>query len=106
MLTINYNDPDLTPAGLDIGGGEIYHYQGAPFSGVLQYSYPNGNLQTEITYLNGYPEGVCREYYSNGQMMEERYIKYNLSYGHYREWDENGNLIFEFDSGPEPQGGK
>jgi hypothetical protein len=36
--------------------------------------------------------------------MEERYIKYNLSYGLYKEWDENGNLTFEFDFGPEPKG--
>jgi len=104
MLTINYNDPDLTPDGVDIGGGEKYNYQNAPFTGALQFSYPNGSLQTEITYVNGYVEGVCREYYSNGQMMQESYIKYNLDYGLFRQWDENGNLIDQFDFGPGPRG--
>lgn len=106
MQTINYDDPDLTPAGLDIGGGEKYNYHGAPFTGILQFSNPDGNIETEITYVNGYPEGLCREYYSNGQVAEERYIKYNLSYGLFKQWDENGNLVFESDSGQEPQGGK
>ncbi len=104
-MKINYDDPDLEEAGLDIGGGIIYNYQGAPFTGVLQFSYPNGNSQTEIKCVNGYPEGVWREYYENGQMMEESYIKYNLDYGLFKRWDENGNLIDQFDFGPEPQGG-
>ena len=103
MVTINYDDPDLTPAGLDVGGGEIYHYQGIPFTGMLQYSFPNGNLQTEIAYVNGHPEGVWREYYLNGQIMEESYIKYNLYYGPFKEWDESGNLITESDFGVEPK---
>ncbi len=103
MQTVNWNDPDLTLAGIDIGGGEIYNYQGAPFTGVLQFSFPNGNLETEITCVNGRPEGVWRGYYPNGQMMEEFYFKYNQEYGPYTRWDENGNVIKQFDFGPEPQ---
>jgi antitoxin component YwqK of YwqJK toxin-antitoxin module len=50
------------------------------------------------------PEGVQREYYPSGQLIEEFFIKYNIAYGIMRNWDENGNLLDEYDWGPEPEG--
>jgi len=104
MLIINWSDPEIDKVGVDIGGGPIYHYQGLPFTGILQESFPDGTLNSEVQCVNGYPEGVEREYYPNGQLREESYIKYNLPYGIMKEWDENGNLINEYDWGPEPMG--
>jgi antitoxin component YwqK of YwqJK toxin-antitoxin module len=92
MLRINRDDSDMHLIGFDVGGGEIYHYKNNPFTGMLFENYPNGNLNYEIECVNGYPEGAERHYYQNGQLMEESYLKYNLSYGIMKEWDEDGNL--------------
>ena len=102
MLIVNWDNPDINIAGFDIGGGEIYHYQGAPFTGILVTTYPNGNLNSEIQCINGYPEGFEREYFENGQIREESFIIKNRPYGLIRQWDKNGNLISEYDWGPEP----
>jgi hypothetical protein len=55
MDIINWSDPDMDIVGLDIGGGEIYHYKGIPFTEILQEHYASGVLHTEIQCVNGYP---------------------------------------------------
>lgn len=104
MITINWDDPDMDMVGFDIGGGEIFHYRGIPFTGLLQQSDSNGIVREERQCVNGYLEGVQREYYPNGRLWEESYIKYNQCYGIMKTWDENGKLIDEYDWGPEPKG--
>ena len=102
ILRIDWNNPLIDIVGVDIGGGDIYHYNGEPFTGILYENFPNGNLKYEIECKNGYPEGVQRHYYPNGQLWEEGFLKYNQDYGPFRQWDEGGNLIKESDFGPEP----
>lgn len=102
MLKIEGNDPKLKIVGVDSGGGDIYHYDNYPFTGVLFENYPNGNIAYEIECVNGYPEGKQKHYFINGQINEEYLFKHNLTYGLTREWDEKGNLINEYDLGPEP----
>lgn len=102
MQIVDINDPDMRIVGVDVGGGEIYHYKGTPFTGVVEERFPNGNLLLETQCLNGYPDGFVRGYFDNGQLMQEAFIKYNLDYGLMKEWDEGGNLTDEYYWGPEP----
>ena len=100
-MKVNWNDSEMDIEGFDAGGGEIYYYQGKPFTGVLEET-SNGILICEIECKNGYPEGLQRHFHNNGQLREESFIKFNNPFGIMREWDENGNLLSEYDWGPEP----
>jgi deoxyribonuclease V len=102
MERVDRENPEMRLVGVDIGGGEIFHYKGAPFTGILEETFSNGNLLLETQCLNGYPDGFVREYFDNGQLMQESFIKYNLDYGLMREWDEGGNLTDEYYWGPKP----
>ncbi|WP_293308170.1 toxin-antitoxin system YwqK family antitoxin [Pedobacter sp. UBA5917] len=102
MLRINWTDPDIDIVGVDAGGGDIYYYKNMPFTGILYENHSNGNLNYEIECVNGYPEGVQRHYYENGQINQESFLKYNQEYGIMKEWDEHGNLLSEYDWGPKP----
>ncbi|MCC8408690.1 hypothetical protein LJ707_07100 [Mucilaginibacter sp. UR6-1] len=92
---------DLENKGFDAGGGEILYYQGQPFTGTI-VQYIDGILVSEEEFENGHLGGAQRDYYLNGQIKEEWFIAFNKRYGLYREWDEQGNLIDEFDFGPKP----
>ena len=85
----------------DAGGGNVYFYDGQPFSGTI-VEHINGVLVGEITIINGSTQGRVASYFNNGQIMEEYFKKYNRLYGIYKEWDENGTLISEVECGPEP----
>lgn len=90
-LLVNYED--LENRGFDGSGGEILYYQNEPFTGFIVDYYSNGNLASEEEYKNGYKEGVIREYFENGQMEEEYFIKFNRLCKSFKLWDINGNLI-------------
>lgn len=56
MIVVNENDQELKIVVIELGGGEIYHYQGRQFSGVLQ-RYVQTVLRWEVQCVNGYSEG-------------------------------------------------
>ncbi len=83
---------DLENKGSDSGGEIIYHYQGQPFTGMIE-EHVNGILRGQIEYTNGHLGGIQREFYSNGQIKEEYTIQFNKLEGSFKEWDINGNLV-------------
>ena len=65
---------------------------GAPFSGVGFALYPNGQLSMETPYVDGWAEGLCREWHENGQLASERVVSRGRSNGHYLEWRQTGEI--------------
>lgn len=98
-MNINFDEIELKHP--DIGGGNVYYYQGQPFTGTI-IEYNNGIIVGEISVVGGHTQGRIALYYENGQIQEEYFKKFNKAYGIYKEWDENGNLISEVNYGPEP----
>ncbi len=96
---VNYHDPDFTIAGFDLGGGPIYEYKGKRFTGTIREYFLDGSLGIEETCLRGFPEGLKRGYYRNGQLAEESYITHNWHYGPFIQWDESGAIIKESNFG-------
>lgn len=92
MLRVNFEDPDLEYMGIDAGGGNMYNYQNVPFTGILEEFYANGNLIGKIEIRNGYTYGLQDQYYENGQIQREYFLKFNHFYGSYKCWDIDGNL--------------
>jgi antitoxin component YwqK of YwqJK toxin-antitoxin module len=100
-MKVNFDDIEI--ANIDAGGGAIYHYQNSPFTGTIVEYNNLGILVGELTIVNGSKKGRTVLFYDNGQIMEESFESYNRPYGLYRKWDENGNLLEEYDFGPEFQ---
>ena len=70
--------------------------------GTWKGYYPNGNLKSEIEYVNN--KGYGKSYTINGKLeFERKYGKYKY-YGYFDKWDgkgydENGNIIYELING-------
>jgi antitoxin component YwqK of YwqJK toxin-antitoxin module len=50
---------------------DVRLYEGKPFTGIAFGEYPNSKLKRELPYKDGFPEGLCREWHSNGQLERE-----------------------------------
>ena len=44
---------------------------GKLLTGIVKRFYPNGNLESEITYKDGKLEGLVKRYYDNGNLKVE-----------------------------------
>lgn len=94
MSIIKVKEEELEFIDIDGGGIPIYHYQGNPFTGVVvDYFFGTNKIAGETEYVNGYQEGVERNYYENGNIEYECYKKNNKLHGIYRDWDQQGNLL-------------
>jgi antitoxin component YwqK of YwqJK toxin-antitoxin module len=95
MIRVNDKDVDdlLEFVDVDNAGGCVYHYQGKPFSGIIESFYDNGNLLDEVEYTDGHIGGVQREYFENGQIQQEYYKYFAKPEGDWKEWNKNGKLI-------------
>lgn len=80
---------------LEYTNESIYMWQGKPFTGIGYECLPNGDLISEVSYVDGIQRGIAREWYSSGQLhVEEHYID-GSKHGECREWFENGQLKIE-----------
>jgi len=67
-------------------------YQGLPFNGTMQASYPGGARWREFPYLDGFEHGLCREWYSSGQLKREWHAVWGVAQGKVCEWHKNGQI--------------
>lgn len=101
MLRIEYNDPSLVLGDrtTDWGSG-IYFLNGNLFTGVKTFHNKITQvLEAEYEYKDGVFDGRQAEYWSNGNLKEEYFQKYDYNIGAFKRWNEQGNLISyqEFD---------
>lgn len=94
MNNINYNDSDLILKGVDIGCTDMFSYQGQPCTGIIQESDSNNKLMYELSYVNGFKEGVQKCYFSDGQIEEEYIELSNLTVDYFNVWNNQGILIY------------
>lgn len=94
MLRIPDEELELMPMMAPWGGGR-FSYNGVPFTGVsFEYFANTQILAYEAEYIDGYVEGLQREYHSNGQMKMEWFSKDDYVYNYLKKWDEQGNLVY------------
>ncbi|MBC6905959.1 hypothetical protein DWB84_10870 [Saccharophagus sp. K07] len=65
---------------------------GKPFTGVGYAEFPNGKLRREVTYVDGFPLGLCREWYENGQLKKEWVAERGVAPSKTTEWYEDGKI--------------
>ncbi len=68
--------------------------------GIWKKYFFNGNLQSEITFQNGIPDGYAKIYHENGKVAEEGMWKVDKWVGNYKFFHENGNpsYVWNFDA--------
>lgn len=101
-MIVEETDPGLEFAGYDEGGGSLYNFNGIPFTGVIIFRHPSGIIFQEISHVDGYENGLIREYDTYGNLRLEFHVKLNIQYGVRTEWDENGKVLYSSNYGPEP----
>jgi antitoxin component YwqK of YwqJK toxin-antitoxin module len=74
----------------------IGQYDANRKTGVWKTYYPNGNLKSEITYVNNRPDGYAKLYYENGKVSEEGIWKVNKWVGQYLYYHPNGNKAYDW----------
>jgi antitoxin component YwqK of YwqJK toxin-antitoxin module len=65
---------------------------GVPFTGIAFSDYPNSRLKREAPYKDGFEEGLCREWFLNGQLKCEWFAVHGRATGKVTEWHETGKI--------------
>jgi antitoxin component YwqK of YwqJK toxin-antitoxin module len=79
--------------------GELFLFEGKPFSGVCVEYYKNGKKKEETHYKNGEMNGLKTKWYESGNKEEEIRYKDGLIIGLWVEYYENGRKKFEREYG-------
>ena len=94
-MTKGYNVKDLEML-QDKVGAWYYELIGESYTGYAFAVFPqNGKLSYEYKLVNGYQEGIQRQWYINGQLLLEQHFSNNIPNGKCMEWYESGALRFE-----------
>ena len=67
----------------------------SPYTGVCKLFYKNGQVKQERELVNGKNNGFYRSYSETGVLLEEGAFLDNRHHGWFRYFDEKGNLIIE-----------
>jgi antitoxin component YwqK of YwqJK toxin-antitoxin module len=70
----------------------LMYFDNELFTGVSLWFWGNGQLGSEINYVDGIQNGWSRGWYENGQIQGETYYKNECVDGVNREWYENGQI--------------
>lgn len=86
---------ELYLRGFDVGGKEIFDYEGQPFTGIWE-TRNDGILYSEIEYKDGYQEGFKTTYhFPGGNIKSQIFMKHNNFDGIFKTWDANGVVTKE-----------
>ncbi|GAA4662564.1 toxin-antitoxin system YwqK family antitoxin [Streptomyces youssoufiensis] len=83
---IDIDDDDVD---MDVEGRLFYG--GEPYSGEVA-EYLRGALISLDDYVDGWPHGMQREWYANGEPRGEGVARNGLPSGEHKEWHSNGRL--------------
>ena len=83
---------DSLAYGVGFGVYKMNSLQALP-NQLVQTHYPNGTLQSDITYQKGKQQGAATFYHPNGQIKSKGKLKDNLRQGKWRTYDNTGNLL-------------
>ncbi len=63
-----------------------------PFTGIGYAEFPSGKLRREVTYVKGFPDGFCCEWYENGKISKEWFAERGVAPSKSTEWYEDGQI--------------
>ncbi|MFF8831883.1 toxin-antitoxin system YwqK family antitoxin [Streptomyces sp. NPDC015131] len=83
---IDIDDPDV-----DMDGAQRLLYRGALYTGEVA-EYQGGHLISLDEYTDGVQDGWSREWYRDGTLRSEGFVRHGRPIGEFREWYSNGVL--------------
>jgi antitoxin component YwqK of YwqJK toxin-antitoxin module len=81
---------------LTYSNGGMY-LDGEPFTGIAYFLDDEGRLEAEVTYRAGSEVGLKRGWFENGQPSYEVFMFNGVFHGKKREWHRNGQLAEDSD---------
>ena len=94
MIRVLEEDLELMPYPSPWGSGR-WSYNGIPFTGIAFENWEGTQiLMNESEYIDGYEDGIQREYHQNGQVRIEYYKKNDFVYNYMKKWNDQGILIY------------
>lgn len=94
MTEKKYNVKQLKLAQDEIGAW-YYTLNNVPYTGCAVQYYTNSIQAAESNFIEGYQDGIQREWYQNGLLKIEFGMKNNINHGIVKSWFENGVLKYE-----------
>lgn len=64
---------------------------------VKRTYYPDGSIESEVTLVDGLPEGVSRHWHPNGILAAELPVRRGIPEGVGKQWNEKGELLGTFE---------
>jgi antitoxin component YwqK of YwqJK toxin-antitoxin module len=74
---------------------DVRTLDGKPFTGIGFDVYPDGQLRSEVPYIEGFAEGIYREWHPNGVLKEEWQACHGCAEGIVKTWHDNGVIRSE-----------
>ena len=74
---------------------QLAKINGRPFTGIVEASFDNGQLEIELNYVDGLPSGIQRRWFSSGQLKEEWNSIRGQGSAWSRKWYESGAMMSE-----------
>ena len=65
-------------------------------NGIWKIFFPNGNIKSEITYVNNRPSGHAKIYFEDGKLQEEGIWENNRWIDDYKTYHNNGQTFYDF----------
>lgn len=96
LFLISCSERDVDAEQLQLRDGVYYALdEEVPYSGRITEHHPNGQLSSEMTVVNGLPDGLAQRWYENGQLMGKLAFVHGKPEGLNHWWHENGQLMLE-----------
>ena len=80
---------------LDFDVNQFAFWEGKPFTGIAYDLMPDGHVWSELEYVDGREEGIGRTWYPSRQVKHDITYRHGGRHGPEREWFENGKLKSE-----------
>jgi antitoxin component YwqK of YwqJK toxin-antitoxin module len=72
--------------------GQVQTWNGEPFTGIEVWRFPNGAIESESTYKDGFKDGLSRTWDEHGQLRSQYTCRIGAAYGNSKKWHANGQL--------------
>jgi len=95
LLAIYYCDNEEKASEVRRQDGTVIHRTGGIPDGVIKEYYSNGTLRKAVEFKDGFEHGPCVEYYPGGEMFEEYNYRRGVLHGPSRTYRQDGLLWME-----------
>lgn len=72
--------------------GQVQTWNDEPFTGIEVWRFPNGAIESESTYKDGFKDGLSRTWDEDGQLRSQYTCRLGSAYGNRKKWHANGQL--------------